>query len=690
MTAQHRKERLQDTPVAVTALSADALALRGISDVTQIAGTVPGLVIPTSVGAGTSTNFYMRGVGQFDNYATVDPGVGVYLDGVYIGRSQAGIFDIANVERIEVLRGPQGTLYGKNTIGGLVNIITSKPGPDFSADVRLRGGSRNLLGGMAAINLPLVEDKLFASFSVNASTQDGYVRSAIDPQLANPFGDAPGRFGDKQDISARAAIRYRPNSDLDINLSADMIHRRGTAVAFIARDGSLADGIDPVYATTSNRRTSAGYRAPEENDGKGLALHVDYTFGDITVQSITSYRDSSMLSGGDYDGTPSQFLDQRMALDQNQFSQEIRFSGTSFDDRLKWIGGLFYFHEKFDQEINIYGSEGTLYGLDVDQYISGSTESYAAFLQGTFSVSDTLSVTAGGRYTEDKKDGSVFWTPYYDIFFGSGPVNSRGKWGAFTPHASIEWKMTPDALLYASYTRGFRSGGINGRAGSPASAGTYGPEKLDGFEGGLKSDLFGKRLRANIAAYYNLYKDIQLIAVDTSGTSFPTVNGGEAEVYGAEVELEAQITSQLNVSANYAYTHAQYTDLIPAVTMFSPTLKAGNRLPNAPRHTFSIAGNYVQPVGNAGSELRLHAEYRYRGFVYPFSENEFKNAGYGILDGRVTFAADADRWQLSAYCLNCANKKYIIWGQYRVNTFGFEAVIPGLPRELGLELRAKF
>ncbi|WP_417320930.1 TonB-dependent receptor [Emcibacter sp.] len=686
VTARKRAESLQETPIAISAFSAAALEDRGAGNINDVANFVPNLQYSSSA-AGTvgASSFAVRGIGQSDFITTTEPGVGVYLDGVYLARVTGAALDLADVERVEVLRGPQGTLFGRNTIGGAVSVITAKPTGELGGKAEVTVGNHARFNGRFSADFPIVNDVLAGKVSLLTKNSDGY---GYDN---DPAGGA-GNLGEEGDVAGRLQLLYTPQDNLSFLLSGDHTRRRGTIMP-LGRVGYVQNAANAAFddggsnSLVSNDDPNAvrfDTPAKDEMDVYGISLTSDIGLGDMDLKLITAYREQSGLSGQDFDGGSSPILNQLIDSEQDQFSQEIQLTGTAFDDRLEWLAGAYYFREtgQFDQDV-------VLGGAPVLIYTGSTTDSYALFAQGSYSLTEKLSVTAGLRWTSEKKAVDV------DTFFGPFQLVDEVRdetFSAISPKASIEYQATDDMMVYASIGRGFRSGGFNGRPFAPSDLFPFDEETTTAYEVGVKSDFFDRRLRLNIAGFYTDYKDIQLTATtqnDLGQFIVLTANAGKAEIYGIEVEVQAMPVDGLFVYGGLGY--ADNGNLDPQ-TGFTFDTSAGKNLPGASEWTLSVGGDYRFSVADGWAAM-IGADYSWRSEYDHQASNQSETVredGYGLLNARLSVGPDDESWKLTFYGKNLTDEVYRVYGQDSMSSQGVAVAWFGPTREYGVTLGFNF
>jgi iron complex outermembrane receptor protein len=717
VTARKMEEDLQSTPISIAAFSGDGLEDRGMTNIAQIAPFVPNLSFqnnPSFGGAGNAAAIYIRGVGQKEFLPTTEPGVGLYVDEVYIARSVGGILDLIDIERVEVLRGPQGTLFGRNTNGGAINITTRKPHDEFEGDVIATYGTDSRIDLKGSINAPITES-LFSRFSLLYKTQDGYVKR-----------DDGREFGDADTIGGRATFLWQATESLEITLTGEYTREEvdGPALTLIGINlGLPIDPDTPPMATIHNvganlaagggpipcaippaplnlavpgcydnryvygedaERTSGTAPAFSDTDIWGTNLNISWDITDsLTLKSITAYRDldSQFARDGDHSlHRISQFADD---LQQDQFTQEVQLLGESFGDRLKWIVGLYYFTED--------GNNVNELDFTVSRFRSGGAfdnESLAAFAQGTFDVTSRLHLTAGLRYTDETKKFTPDQIIHENYFAGSGhpqldaPFMQAGQRilpmlekeldvEELDPYLNVSFDITDTLMAYVSYSEGFKSGGFTQRVFPPivvpftAPPGTadidliptFDPEFVKVYELGAKYTGFDNRFRLNGAIFYTDYTDMQ-IQVFTSVAPI-TKNAGEATIKGFELETQIVPLESWFVEAGIGYLDAGYDEIDFATTF----VDKNNNLDRVSDWTLSSATFYEIAIGGAGTITpRLEWAYRSEFDNDAFNTPQIHQDDYHLVNANITWQNSDETISVIAGVTNLTDENYLITG----------------------------
>jgi iron complex outermembrane receptor protein len=731
VTARKVSENLQDVPVSVTAFTAGSLEKNGITNVSQIGEYTPGLVIdftsPIS-GSTASVSTFIRGIGQSDFLLTIDPGVGIYVDGVYVARSVGGLVDLLNVERIEVLKGPQGTLFGRNTIGGAISIVSQKPGDEFAFKGEATIGRYNRRDLRLTVDVPLIEDKLLSSLSFSMKNRDGYAHRipftgphAGDIQYLPAARQNSDELGNENNQSVKGIFLLKASEDLEATLIVDATRTRESSPAsklFNVYPGAtqlsgLYDaciaGLAPlsmcgpahnlnVDADPDNDRTPYDGRfitndpfttyatGPNFSDLDlfGISLTMDYQLSDVVaLKSITAYRELSALFGRDGDNSPLTMDHTSNRYNHKQFTQEFQLSGLAFDSRLKWLTGLYYFQEKGRD--NVFVPLGGLPFLNLDELNLVKNTSYAAYGQATYNLTEALSFTAGLRYTKETKR----YTPIHKELVSGvlliPDVQARQKFTDTSPRFGVEYRWNENLFTYVSASRGFKSGGFTGRTVDPQPAARpFKPEKVWAYEVGFKSNLLDDRIRFNGAAFYTDYSDLQV--VNQEGITPITVNAGKARIKGVESELVALLFEGLRLTGNLAYTDAKYREISDPFA----TINVNSKFANTPKWSSNVALDYTYDL-ESGASVNFHGDWSYNSKIYNNAENTpaLTQPGVHLFNASLTYAHKDDHWQLTFGGRNLSNKLYIVSG-FDQPGVGFTEGTYARPREWYLTFRLTY
>ena len=685
VTARHIAESLKDTPVAVSAFSEDQLTTQGAQDITDLTYLTPSTSLFVGRGSNSTLTAYIRGVGQQDPTWGSEPGVGIYVDDVYYARPQAAVLDIYNVGQIEVLRGPQGTLYGRNTIGGAVKYVTADLPDQFTADARASYGSYNEHDFVASFAAP-VSDKIRIGAAVADYNHDGWGKDLT----------TGASIDNKDMVAGRVSVELLPTDNFTLKINADR-----TMDMSNANPGhkEVAYGGYPILSNDYD--SLAGESSRNYVMDEGVSMTATWTIDpEWTLKSITAYREGDTKTNIDFDGLPGDYLGVPGVYSDNQTSEEVQAQYTG--GRLRGVAGLFYMgataNGYFDEE---------LANLGLTDLLSGGvyTTSYAGYADGSFDITDQFTISAGGRYSYDDKHADVFNAFYLGLAsppFGGSPADlyavntnysNHKAWGKFTPRVSLSYKITPDITSYVSYAEGFRSGGFDIRGNAtftPQTVNGYNPETVTTYEAGLKGDYLGHHLSVDFDGYYSQYRNQQVgVQVPTAGGVESVIeNAGRSHIEGLELEVVAKPFSGLTLTANGAYTYAQF-DSLPVLDGIPPL----EGFQYSPRWTGSLEAAYTTDIGDHMGSLTTSATIAYRSFTQLYdTPSVIDQGGYTILDANIIWTAPSGGWSLSLKGANLTDERYRIGG-YNLNgaLYGNSVVgFYGAPRTILSTVSAHF
>lgn len=677
VTARKREESLQEVPIAVTSLSGDALQSLGAQDLTAISQSVPNVTLENSRATNSTLTAFIRGVGQQDPVAGFEQGVGIYLDDVYLNRPQGAVLDVYDVERIEVLRGPQGTLYGRNTIGGAVKYVTRGIDPN-SATLRARlvAGTDQQIEATLSGSAP-VSDSFRIGGAIAKLTRDGFGRNLTT-------GD---ENYDKDVLAARVSLEFEPSSNVLVRLSGDYIQDDSSP-----RQGyRLLPTVSPAQPTllsgdydTLAGITTFGPIRRNKVEAKGGQLRIEWSPSEaLKLQSITAYREDDSASPIDFDSTEPQTFDAPVDYQNDQFSQEFQLTYSS--DRLTVVGGAYYLDANAFDAFDVVFTSVTSFTLgDVD------TETWALFGEATFDINDAVSLTVGGRYTDDQRTSRVVRQTFLGVnspYFGNSgaisltvPVivdgvevvpefNGTRTDTDFTPRVILAWQPNDDLNLYVSYSEGFKGGGFDPR-GNYANADVregFLPETVESYEIGAKATFMGGRAQLNTAVFFADYTDVQIpgsvIVLGPPVTFQGTVtNAGAAEMTGVEVEGSARFTERLSGNLSIGYIDAKYTEFV----LLGVDVSSQGDIQNTPDWTGSAGLTYALPLnlGSASGTLAFTGSAAFRDDTQQFEAPIplLDQSAFWLYDASINWTADDGRWRLGIYGRNLSDERYITSG----------------------------
>jgi iron complex outermembrane recepter protein len=809
VTATRRSENIQDVPIAVTAVTAQQLESKGINDVSKLSALAPNVTLDAGTpfsGSDTVLAAYIRGIGQNDFAFNQDPGVGVYVDGVYLARSVGSNTQMLDVERVEILKGPQGTLFGRNTIGGAISIITREPGNEFMFRGSVTGGSFDRMDVQATADLPF-SDTVRTSLSFASVKRDGYQRripfgnlTSLGPDSSVNF-PASGRGtsereGSIDQWSVRGKAVIEPNEVFKATFSADYqnvdqsaspntalqinsFQQGGFPFYNLCIDGLFPGGADqgavcgprgglaPTPTPYSRLPALFGINtdADPNNDSIpwdsrfqtgdidttfatgnsfsrlknwGVAATLDFALpANMSVKSITAYRDLYWTTGMDLDGSPLPILEPSFEMPQREVSQELQLAGGAADGRFTYTLGAYYFHEEGNLHDWVIFPGGILM---IDGPNDLETRAKAVFAHLRFRVTEQFGITVGGRYTDETKhfeghqhdtNGFVYkingcpnplenavaqgYTTNPDGTPVNPAFNCRQALGfpsdaepyrfyppgvqtlEFTNTSPLfggEFHVNDDVMLYASFSKGYKTGSWTTRLSAPHPefdpSLDFDPEFAKAYELGMKSELLERKLRLNVATFYTDYEGIQLNS--QQGISPTLVNAGDARIYGLELEAEALLGNGLVVNSAVGFTDAKYTRLNNVLdngaplTLNSCPLRDSDPndacdLPKTPRYKFYIGPQYTMGLAG-GASLTFGADYTYTSKLFNDLGNEelLKREATNIVNASITYGAPDDKWALSFGGTNLSDERYVVSGQNQGGVGTIDAVY-SRPRE---------
>ncbi len=740
VTARKREENLQSTPISISAFTANELAQRQIRSTDQLADVTPNLTFDSyapSSGQNASSQIYIRGIGQSDFTAVTDPGVGLYVDGVYYARSYGGNMDFLDLDRIEILRGPQGTLFGRNTIGGAISLHTKRPHNEFAGSVEVEVGSDEMLYGTAHFNIPIAEG-LYSNFSITQRNRDGYVERVqlAERQLSGVALATDGVWlGDDDSFGARGAIVWEASDTLNFFITADYTNEDENGApstslglneqqTFPYHVNTFENGVafggncpftPPPTLPEGQRGTNNNfmclndtwYRNVFENEGTaevaseltmwGISLEANWQTTDwLTIKSISAYRDIDAYSARDGDGTPYRVFHTQDPFVQDQFSQELQFSGNT--DRMKWLMGLYYFEEEADNPNPVQ-----LPDVTVGAIVSGGqvdNDNFAIFGQITYDFTEQWSLTAGARYTDETKRFTPY--SYADGFYvqggpgspavryhacptgqepGCNGINGRlfldgesmmpeGEYKVsfddWTPMLNLAYQANDNLMVYTSWSEGFKSGGFDQRFifGNPNGPSSFEPETASTYEVGMKSSWLDNTLRLNVAAFYTDYEDMQIVV--RQGFAPVTFNAGDAEIKGFELESTWVPTPSWIIQANVGYTDAKYVDLDASVA--SVGITKSSKLQQTPEWSGNLGVAYTHQFD--GWSIIPRVDWAYTDDVQnsPTNQPQLEQEAYSILNAAITLIKDDGAWEFMLAGRNLSDETILVAGNSAYTT----------------------
>ena len=712
VTAQKRAENLQSVPISVTAVGSAALDNLQATSLQALQGAVPNIQINNFSNTPNTAVYTIRGIGVVEPDPYAGNTVSIVVDGVPQYFSMGALLDIYDVDRIEILRGPQGTLFGANTTGGVVNVINGQPEMDaLSGRVEGSYGNYRRIDGKATFNLPIVGDSLAARVSMMHTQREGYVTNVVD-------GSDMGR----RDITAVRGKLRGVSGNFDATLGVEYVRARNGAPVVVS--GSLpgeatyvAPGTDGMYqqpCTVAGQPCSAPDKYYSANNSVPDSSQMDTFFTTLTmnlsdtaigdITSITGYKHFKLKEYTDQDGTPLFLDDTRRKTSGWQFSQELR-TNIEFNDAVRLLVGGFYMKTHYDHSQNFriqFAAPGLLQinTQDQDNYsLSGFAQLYA-------DLTESLRLQAGVRYSHEHThmiadtqnsinlSGMTDFDGTDNVSLGGFIADKAKSWNNVGFKLGLDYKVTDTALLYGYWARGFKSGGFVGRISTPVDVGPYGPEHVDTIEGGLKADFLDRRLRTNLAVFYTNYRDIQIaqtyFLTDENGNQVNSTtiqNAGKAEIKGFELEVTALPVDGLTLSGSLAYLDAKYKQF----DFYNGTLGAtedlsGYRLQNAPKWAASASITYAFAI--AGGKMTANAGYNYTASKFLNAINDTPRSRIQpthVVNGSIDWSPANSGFTIGAYANNLFDKRYLASVFDAPGTIGLVNYAP--PREYGVTAR---
>jgi iron complex outermembrane receptor protein len=674
VTAEKRAQRLQDIPISISAYGADTLDRANADSVADLQYLAPSLQFANVDG---SALISIRGIGTTVLVTGEDPGIAVHLDGVYLARPQyhdAALFD---VERVEVLRGPQGTVNGRNATGGSINIITQRPSEESGGYVNVGLGNYNAVTTDGAFGGALSGDNLLGRFAWRTNNHEGYTPNLLDGSKLDE--------ANQQSVRGQVLARLSDRTELLLSVDADSIDTAGYANIVLGTiTGLPLPGVDLGGDVATGRAVLANEPAYYRRDILGGSAQLKVDLDGMNLTATTGYRQFTERAAADLDGTSFDFAHERHSREQWQASQELNLTSDN-DSDFSWLLGAFYLHESLENdEKYTFPSMGFNFSLGG----APTVNSYAVYAQGNYKLSDKFDVTAGLRYTRDEKKTSEFnRVPEFAVDVSD---NLSGEWGAFTPKLSLNYKATEDSLIYASVSRGFRSGGFNigGFQGE-----SFAPEFIMSYEAGYKQQLFDKRLTANLALFRSEYTDMQVFQI--RGFTATVENAASATLQGAELELTALLGDGYRFDVAASYIDSEFNELSTideSRASLGELDLSGNQLARAPKAKLNISAEKQWDTRNGGS-IRVRGDYAWTDRVYfsEFNLEEMSQPSVTVLNANISYETPDGRYTVSAFAQNLADEQIYTNKLVGAGSLGFDILSwSAAPRTYGIKLGARF
>jgi iron complex outermembrane receptor protein len=685
ITAQKRSESIQDVPIAITAISGDTLTRSGITGTDALQKVAPGLTV-AAIGSGFVSYTYIRGGGTNQLDIGADPSVAYFIDEIYIGGTAGLQFDLFDIDHIEVLKGPQGTLFGRNAASGAISIVTKRPSSVAEGYASLEAGNYGIAVARAGLTGPLVGDSLLYRLAVGYKHNDAFVKNLAE-------GDDPGELSS---LSGRAQLEWRGDG-VALLLTADGLRARNGQTGWFLSTASKTSVLTPAANALFPMPGESFYRhyyrpGFERQDLWSVSGRLEWStpIGELTA--ISAYRDNGFERSQDY--TPG--VDAlRLVTDSRDrtFSQEVRMVSDA-DQRLRWVAGLFYYHA--DQTMEYQQVAGSTFvvapvrnTIRTDDHRL-TTKSYAAFGQLSFDIVDDLTLIAGLRYTRDEKRSRRELSTVPPTPTSNFSVDAKKKWDAFTPAVTLQYDINPDVMIYGSYRRGFKSGGFQpAPVATPAIGGTpFDPENVDAYEIGLKSALLDRTVTLNVNLFLSKIRDQQVLQTLPGAINLVS-NAGETTAKGFDVSIKARPIRALRLTGDFTYQEARYDRY---ETLVAGVLNdfAGNTQFRSPDVSLALSAEYDVDLGSAG-RLTPAVQYSYRSKLFFTAANletpGLFQPGYDLADARVTYTPARGDWDLAAWVKNIGDTRYFR-NIVVIGTTGIGG--PGDPTTFGGTLNVRF
>jgi iron complex outermembrane receptor protein len=723
VTAERRSQSIQDVPLSVSAISGEDVAPGKIVNLDDVAYKTPSVVF-TRFNVG-EPRIYVRGIGSSSDSAASDPAVGIFVDEVYIGRTGGVSFDLYDLERIEILRGPQGTLYGKNTNGGAINIVSSRPSQDFNAKLGLTAGNYNLWGVRGLVNGGLT-DTLAGKLSFSTMSRDGFGENVITPEqvvtngnfsnsplIGGSIGAANGgdNLDDAENISVRGQVLYEPTERLSVLLGADYAKDKTNGICRHLQNLEEGGATAALWASElsdkyndDDRNCATQFETEQEREVTGLLARVDYDLDWGTFTSITAWRSSAYDYTDDLTGVPLMDPNGFITTPENvvnavdeeasQISQEFRLSGSS--QRLDWLAGAFLMREEVDRKEEYYTQYSALIRTqlplagvgDVLFTQDNTTTSTALFGQLDWHITDQWTLTYGVRWSLDEKDieqgsidligGNIPPTGVPLILPGFGPVSAKDDWSQVTNKLSTSYQFNDNVMAYLLYSEGFKSGAFESQTNTVAAAVTpVDPEFVRNYEAGVKTNWWSNRMQFNLTYFYMDYEDLQVFQLNSQ--LLLRLLNAQAESRGWEANFTILPIDNLMLSLEYSNNDAKYTEFTDA----NGRDLEGNDLVNAPAQSLVAAADYTQPLAG-GSSLNFNVSYNWKDeyFSNPANAEKTRQPAAGIVDANMSWASADQSWVVTAWGKNLTDEQII--ASLIVDPTGITSEAYKAPRTYGL------
>jgi len=707
VTAQRRESNIQDTPLAITALSGDALQSRSIDNIEDLGATAPSMDVSRYQG---EAQIYIRGIGYTGLIGGTDSSTAVHLNGIFLSRSSAAVPGFMDVERVEVVRGPQGTLYGRNATGGSVNIISRAPTDSFTAEGSLIFGNYDRYQLFGAVGGPIAGDVLTARLAVQMEDRDGYT-------IATRPGGTRDDIEDQHDFAARLSVRLRPASNFTYTIIGD--YYRASDAGSIWLYFGPGVGTNPflrqyiasrggVVPQPRSRRIGSDVEAFNRPHMWGISGRGDWEIGSYKLTSLTGFRRTRPQNFNDLDVTTVDAITQFREERHHQFSQELQLSSPA-NRPLEWIVGLYYFREandvrneyRFPFIDNNFGLPESPTCCTLELNGRATTRAFAVFGEANYDITRQINLVVGGRYSTERRGGrnDVEFVNFLNPLFDNHAAFAPATFNSFTPRVGLNFTLNDNVFAYVSASRGFKSGGFN--IGSYQNT-PFEPEKIWSYEAGLRADLLDRRLRFNLTAFHYDYTNLQV--QDVEGNNTVVRNAASATINGIELEATAHLTPAFLIDVGATWLDSQFVDTCladpkrplpapqPGCTGVNQQNLDGFQLPRAPRFKFSVGAQYSIATANGG-RIVLRGDYsrQSRIFFSSFEVAQLSQPSFDWLRARITYMLPGGHWQVAAFADNITNERVISNATFIADLV--DSTITGNmapPRTYGVQLSVRY
>ena len=668
VTARRREETLQDVPIAVSAFNAQALENIDAANITVLQQVTPNLTLQVARGSNSTLIAFIRGIGQQDPVWSFEPGVGLYIDDVYMARPQGAVLEIFDIDHVEVLRGPQGTLYGRNTIGGAIKYVSRRLGDDVEGHAKLSAGTYGQADGVVSFSAPIAPT-LKAGGAVGYFSRSGYGKNLTTGAEA---------YNQKL-LTGRLTAEWTPSDSLFVRVTGDRTvdksnpnngHREAPYLTSLVLPG--------VYDTQA-----AGLGDKNYVMNQGVSVLAEWKFNDqLTAKSISAYREGHTDTVIDFDSTPTPYLDVPATYADEQFSQEFQLLYQS--ERVQGVAGFYYMNSVASGEFDTVVGNPLLAALGYPRttatYGKTPTRSVAVFGDVSFNVTDALSVSAGLRWTHDKRIGAVYRADYTGLRspYQGAPNATRllvrtdyrntRTFEPLTPRVSVSYKISPDFTTYAAYSKGFKSGGFDPRGDAiltPTTSAGFNAEKVNSYEVGLKGGSPSKTFTFAAAGFYSQYRDQQVTLQSLVGTTVASQvqNAGRSRIWGTELEGTAHFTSELSATLSLGYTNAKFQQYLALVGTTVQDVSTQRLFQNTPKWNGSFALTYRPEADVMGGGLAITGWASFRSKYSMFEiPSQLDQSGYTLANADIVWTSGSGRYELGLHGKNLTDKHYRVGG----------------------------